>query len=132
MYRPVLSRTENHREDNSVPAHHTQPIVTAVALSTAYLKLGELTRRAFAGGEAFVLEKDRIPLVAIVSAREWLEYLAQRYPNVTISVRRTALTAPRVRRPPTPSRRKRPSARRAGSSRTGRRRPARSGKRGKR
>jgi len=108
-----------------VPTTKATPVVTAVALSTAYLKLGELTRRAFSGGEAFVLEKDRIPLVAIVSAREWMDYLAQRYPNTAIPVRRTALTAPRARRPPAPPRRKRSGAGRRAAKRTVRRATAR-------
>jgi hypothetical protein len=101
-----------------VSSRHTPPTITAVALSTAYLKLGELTRRAFTGGEAFVLEKDRIPLVAIVSAREWMEYLAQRYPNESMPVRRTALTAPRARRAPAPPPRRRSAAKHRTKART--------------
>jgi hypothetical protein len=101
-----------------VPSRQAPPVVSAVALSTAYLKLGELTRRAFTGGEAFVLEKDRIPLVAIVSAREWMDYLAQRYPTASISVRRSALSAPRARRPLAPSRRRHVASKRRVVART--------------
>jgi hypothetical protein len=87
--------------------------------------LGELARRAFAGGEVFVLEKGRIPLVAVVSAREWMDYLARRHPGRTITVRRTALSAPRVR----------PTADKAGGAHTPgpqiRRRPAKNRKTGR-
>jgi hypothetical protein len=85
--------------------HRSPPVVTAVALSTAYLKLGELARRAFTGRESFVLEKGRLPVAAVVSAREWLDYLATRHAGRRVGVRRTGLSQPRSRRPaakPTP------------------------------
>ena len=78
-----------------MPVRTPTPTLTAVALSTAYIKLGELVRRAFGGRESFILEKDRIPLVAIVSARDWMDYLAEANQGRDLGVRRDALSNPR-------------------------------------
>jgi len=73
------------------------PTLHAVALSRLRYILGPLVARAFGGREAFILERGKIPVAALVSAREWLEYLESRYPGISARVERGDIAKPQRR-----------------------------------
>jgi hypothetical protein len=74
-----------------------RPTLHAVALSRLRYILGPLVARAFTGREAFILERGKIPVAALVSAREWLEYLESRYPGISTAVQRGDIAKPQRR-----------------------------------
>jgi hypothetical protein len=99
-----------------MPASRTRkhPRLHAVALSRLPYAIGSIIRRAFGGREAFILERDGLPVAALVSAQEWLAYLESRFRGISVAIRRAEFATPYLR----PDRRpKRPTRKRKGAKR---------------
>jgi hypothetical protein len=103
----------------SSSAKSTRPRLHAVALSRLPYAIGGIIRRAFGGRDTFILERDGLPVAALVNARDWLAYLDARFPGISSSVNRAEFAAPYVR----PERRPPPRTRRR-KARTGTKRSA--------
>lgn len=50
----------------------------AIPATTAHRQFGDLLRRAFSGKEHFIVEKDGLPVVAILSMSEYEELMQER------------------------------------------------------
>jgi prevent-host-death family protein len=53
----------------------SQPVT--IPATVAHRKFGELVRRAFSGKEHFIVEKDGLPVVAIISMTEYKQLMAE-------------------------------------------------------
>lgn len=55
-----------------------ESVPVTITATTAHRQFGELVRRAFSGKEHFIVEKDGLPVVAIISMAEYEELLRER------------------------------------------------------
>ncbi|MGD0680769.1 MAG: type II toxin-antitoxin system Phd/YefM family antitoxin [Terracidiphilus sp.] len=61
-------------------------IINRLPITKARINLGQIARRAHNGNEYFILEKDGIPVIGIMSADELEDYLELRNPRVKASI----------------------------------------------
>lgn len=57
-------------------SRHSTPVT--VPATTAHRQFGDLLRRAFSGKEHFLVEKDGLPVIAILSISEYEELMQER------------------------------------------------------
>jgi prevent-host-death family protein len=55
-----------------------ESVPVTIPATTAHRQFGDLVRRAFSGKEHFIVEKDGLPVVAIISMAEYEELLRER------------------------------------------------------
>jgi PHD/YefM family antitoxin component YafN of YafNO toxin-antitoxin module len=60
--------------------------VSRIPITKARINLGQIAKRAHNQNEYFILEKDGIPVIGIMSADELEDYLELRDPKVTASI----------------------------------------------
>jgi antitoxin (DNA-binding transcriptional repressor) of toxin-antitoxin stability system len=60
----------------------TKTVVHRLALTKARINLGQVVRRVHNNGEYFILEKDGIPVVGIMHADEFEDYLELQDPRL--------------------------------------------------
>lgn len=58
------------------------PMVNRLPITKARINLGQLAKRAHVKGEYFILEKDGIPVIGIMDADEFEDYLELKDPRV--------------------------------------------------
>jgi PHD/YefM family antitoxin component YafN of YafNO toxin-antitoxin module len=63
--------------------------VHRIPITKARINLGQLARRAHNNGEYFILEKDGIPVIGILSAAELEDYLELRDPKIRQHIRKS-------------------------------------------
>ena len=63
-------------------AEHKSIPVTIPA-TKAHRKFGELIRRVYSGEEHFVVEKDGLPVAAIISMEEYRQFMAKQAENIS-------------------------------------------------
>jgi hypothetical protein len=61
-------------------------IINRVPITKARINLGQIARRAHNTNEYFILEKDGIPVIGIMSAAEMEDYLVKRDPTVKAAI----------------------------------------------
>lgn len=59
-----------------MPAQKSMPVT--IPATTAHRQFGNLIKRAFSGKEHFIVEKEGLPVVAIISMREYEELMNDR------------------------------------------------------
>ena len=64
-------------------------VVHRIPISTAWINLGQIVRRAYINREYFILEKHGIPLAAVMNIDEFEDYLDQQYPGLKKQIRRS-------------------------------------------
>ena len=62
-------------------------MVNHLPITKARINLGQLAKRAHAGNEYFILEKDGIPVIGIMGADELEDYLEQKDARVNAQIR---------------------------------------------
>ena len=60
--------------------------ISRLPITKARINLGQIARRAHSGNEYFILEKDGIPVIGIMSADELEDYLELRNPKVKATI----------------------------------------------
>lgn len=60
--------------------------INRLPITKARINLGQIARRAHNGREYFILEKDGIPVIGIMSADELEDYIEQRDARVKASI----------------------------------------------
>lgn len=60
--------------------------ISRLPITKARINLGQIARRAHNGNEYFILEKDGIPVIGIMSADELEDYLELRDPKVKAAI----------------------------------------------
>jgi hypothetical protein len=60
--------------------------VNGLPIAKARINLGQIARRAHVNNEYFILEKDGIPVIGIMSADELEEYLELKSPRVRAAI----------------------------------------------
>ena len=65
--------------------------VNHIPITRARINLGQLAKRAHLNHEYFILEKDGIPVIGIMSADELEDYLEQRDPKIKAHIRQSNL-----------------------------------------
>jgi hypothetical protein len=60
--------------------------INRLPITKARINLGQIAKRAHNGNEYFILEKDGIPVIGIMSADELEDYLELRDPTVKVSI----------------------------------------------
>jgi len=65
------------------------PTISRLPITKARINLGQLAKRAHNQGEYFILEKDGIPVIGIMSADELEDYLELRDPKVNAAIARS-------------------------------------------
>lgn len=71
-----MTRTQNHT-------------IQRIPITQARINLGQVVRRAYLNRECFILEKDGIPVAAIMNADELEDYLELRDPGVKEQIRKS-------------------------------------------
>ena len=61
---------------------HHKPLVTRIPLTKARINLGAIIKRVYTGKECFILEKDGLPVAALVDIDEFEDYLELQDPEV--------------------------------------------------
>lgn len=64
-------------------------VVKHLPITQARINLGQLAKRAYRGGEYFILEKDGIPVIGIMSADELEDYLELKDPKVRSIIKKS-------------------------------------------
>lgn len=57
-------------------SHRSMPVI--IPATKAHRKFGDLVRRVFSGQEHFIVEKDGLPVMAIISMAEYEELMKER------------------------------------------------------
>ena len=70
-------------------ATHPRAVVHRIPITRARINLGQVARRAHVYKEYFILEKDGIPVAAIMSAEELEDYLEARDPALKKHIRKS-------------------------------------------
>jgi antitoxin (DNA-binding transcriptional repressor) of toxin-antitoxin stability system len=60
--------------------------INRLPITKARINLGQIARRAHNGNEYFILEKDGIPVIGIMSADELEDYIELRNPRAKASI----------------------------------------------
>ena len=61
-------------------------MINRLPIPKAHINLGQIARRAHVNNEYFILEKDGIPVIGIMSADELEDYLELKNPKVKTSI----------------------------------------------
>jgi prevent-host-death family protein len=64
---------------------HQKPTVTRIPLTKARINLGAIIKRVYTGKECFILEKDGLPVAALMDV-EFEDYLELRDPEVNQTI----------------------------------------------
>ena len=70
---------------------HATRVVSRLPITQGRINLGQLAKRAHLNNEYFILEKDGIPVIGIMSADEMEDYLELRDPKVNAQIRQSNL-----------------------------------------
>ncbi len=70
-------------------------VVHRIPISTAWVNLAQIVRRAYINREYFILEKHGIPLVGVMNIDEFEDYLDQQNPGLKKQIRRSQEQYPR-------------------------------------
>jgi len=65
-------------------------IVSRIPITKARINLGQVARRAHVNREYFILEKDGIPVAAVLSADELEDYLEMQEPGLKAQIRKSS------------------------------------------
>jgi prevent-host-death family protein len=63
-----------------------KPTVTRIPLTKARINLGAIIKRVYTGKECFILEKDGLPVAALMDVDEFEDYLELRDPEVNQTI----------------------------------------------
>jgi prevent-host-death family protein len=63
-----------------------KPVVTRIALTKARINLGAIVKRVYRGKECFILEKDGLPVAALMDIDEFEDYLELHDPEVNKAI----------------------------------------------
>ena len=70
-------------------AIHPKAVIHRIPITRARINLGQVARRAHINNEYFILEKDGIPVAAIMNAEEMEDYLEARDPALKKHIRKS-------------------------------------------
>jgi PHD/YefM family antitoxin component YafN of YafNO toxin-antitoxin module len=84
----MLINIDQAKESPPMSASHP-PVVHRIPITKARINLGHLAKRAHNNHEYFILEKDGIPVIGILSAAELEDYLELRDPKVREHIRKS-------------------------------------------
>lgn len=65
---------------------HQKPVVTRIPLTKARINLGAIIKRVYTGKECFILEKDGLPVAALIDVDEFEDYLELHDPEVNQAI----------------------------------------------
>ena len=63
-----------------------KPVVTRIPLTKARINLGAIVERVYKGKECFILEKDGLPIAALMDVDEFEDYLELHDPEINRAI----------------------------------------------